>query len=188
MPALDALAAEFEPAGVSSVFVYTQEAHPGDNWPHHSGFEHKLDAARKFVDECSIQRPMLVDTLDGEVHRAYGALPNMSWIISRTGKILYKADWTDPRTIRQALEQIGYEIDEKRGGAHMTSYYMETLPQRPNSTEEFMQGLLDVGGPRSAHEFLDAIAAGPGGEQAVAQMREWVIARHEEKPTMPDSP
>ncbi len=53
----------------------------------------------------------------------------------------------------------------------MTPYYMESLPQRPNSTEEFMQGLLYVGGPRSAHEFLDAIAARSGGEQAVASMR-----------------
>ena len=109
MPALDALAAEFDPAGVSSVFVYTREAHPGDNWLHHSSFEHKLEAARRFVDQCAVQRPMLVDTLDGEVHRAYGALPNMSWIISRTGKILYKADWTDARTIRQALQQLGFD-------------------------------------------------------------------------------
>ncbi|MCH7740012.1 MAG: hypothetical protein IIC93_07685 [Chloroflexi bacterium] len=184
---MDALAAEFEPAGVRSVFIYTQEAHPGDDWPNHSSFEHKLEAACKFVEQCGLQRPMLVDTLDGEVHRAYGALPNMSWIISRTGKILYKADWTDPRTIRQALEQLGFEIGERRDGAHLTPYYMETLPQRPNSTEEFMQGLLDVGGPRSAHEFLDAIAAGSGGEQAVARMREWVIRRLEEKPIPPDT-
>ncbi len=125
---------------------------------------------------------MLVDTLDGEVHRAYGALPNMSWIISRTGRILYKADWTDSRTIRQALEQIGYAIDERRSGAHMTPYYMETLPQRPNATEIFLDGLLEVGGPRSAHEFLDAIAARSGGEQAVARMREWVVRRLEENP------
>ncbi len=167
------------------MFIYTQEAHPGDNWPHHSSFEHKLDAARKFVDQCGLQRPMLVDTLDGEVHRAYGALPNMSWIISPSGRIVYKADWTDPRTIRQALEQLGFEIDEKREGAHMTPYYVETLSQRPNSTEEFMQGLLDVGGARSAHEFLNAIAAGPGGEQAVARMREWVIRRLAEEPQTP---
>lgn len=181
MPALDAIAAEFEPQGVGSVFIYTQEAHPGDAWPHHADFEEKLEAARKFVDQCDIQRPMLVDTLNGEVHRAYGTLPNMSWIISRTGKILYKADWTDARTIRHALEELGFELDARRTGTRLTPFYIERLPQRPNSTEEFMQGLLDVGGPRSAHEFLDAIAAGSGGEKAVAQLRELVNRKLDEK-------
>lgn len=174
MPALDALAAEFAPAGVASVFIYTQEAHPGDDWPHHADFPAKLAAARKFIEQSNMQRPMLVDSLDGEIHRAYGALPNMSWVISRTGKILYKADWTDARTVKAALQQIGFEISERRAGAHLTAYYMEALPQRPNSTDEFMQGLLDIGGPRSAHEFLDAIAAVSGGEQAVARMRDQV--------------
>lgn len=188
MPALDALAAEFAPAGVASVFIYTQEAHPGDVWPHHADFPAKLAAARKFIEQSNMQRPMLVDSLDGEIHRAYGALPNMSWVISRTGKILYKADWTDARTVKIALEQIGFEISERRAGAHLTAYYMEALPQRPNSTEEFMQGLLDIGGPRSAHEFLDAIAAVSGGEKAVARMREWVNRKLEEQPIPPNTP
>ncbi len=171
MPALDALALEFESAGVRSAFIYTREAHPGDSWLHHSSFEDKVGAARRFVVESGVQRPVLVDTLDGDVHRAYGTLPNMSWIVSRSGTILYKADWTDPRTIRQALQQIGFQVDERRSGVNMAPYYIESLPQRPNSSEEFMRGLIDVGGPRSAHEFLDAIAARSGGEQAVASMR-----------------
>ena len=180
MPALDAIAAEFEPQGVNSVFIYTQEAHPGDAWPHHSSFVEKLAAARTFVEQTDMQRQMLVDSLDGEVHRAYGALPNMSWIVNRAGKIVYKADWTDPRTMRNALEQMGFEVAERRAGAHLTPYYMESLPQRINSTEEFMEGLLDVGGPRSADEFMDAIAS-RSGEQSVARMREWVARRLEER-------
>ena len=180
MPALDAVAAEFEPQGVNAVFVYTQEAHPGDAWPHHSSFEEKLAAARTFVEQSDMQRQMLVDSLDGEVHRAYGALPNMSWIVNRAGKIVYKADWTDARIVRNALEQMGFEVSERRAGAHLTPYYMESLPQRMNSTEEFMQGLLDVGGQRSADEFMDAIAS-RSGEQAVVRMREWVAGRLEEQ-------
>jgi hypothetical protein len=32
-------------------------------------------------DEVGIRRPLLVDDLDGAAHRAYGSLPNMTWVI-----------------------------------------------------------------------------------------------------------
>ena len=116
---------------------------------------------------------MLVDSMEGEIHRAYGALPNMSWIINRAGKIVYKADWTDVRTIRTALEQLEHEREARKGGARITPYYMEMLPQRVNAHGAFLTQLLEIPGPRAVREFVDAIAHN-GGESSVKGLRNWM--------------
>ena len=103
------MAEEFSPQGVTFVFVYTREAHPSDRYLCHANMEQKLVDARDMVTRWQISRPMLVDDLEGTVHRAYGTLPNMSYIVNAGGTILYRASWTDPRSIRVALEQILYE-------------------------------------------------------------------------------
>lgn len=57
-------------------------------------FDDKLVAAARLRDELGITRPILVDDFEGALHRAYGGLPNMSWVLGRGGVILYKAMWT----------------------------------------------------------------------------------------------
>jgi hypothetical protein len=77
-PALDDLAEQYRGEGVDFIFLYTSEAHPGDAWPHHNDIEENLSRARQFVSINNLQRRMMVDSLDGELHQAYGTLPNMS--------------------------------------------------------------------------------------------------------------
>ena len=93
------MAKEYASRGASFVFLYTRESHPGGKYPHHSTLEQKLSHARDMVVQWSIERTMLVDDLEGTVHRAYGALPNMTYIVGAGGRVQYRADWTDPRTI-----------------------------------------------------------------------------------------
>jgi hypothetical protein len=95
---------EFAPEGVQFIFVYTREAHPGDNKLHHSSMEQKVQYARDFVEMWGIERPMYVDGIEGPIHQAYGTLPNMAWVINSAGRIVYKADWTDQRTVRAAVQ------------------------------------------------------------------------------------
>jgi len=61
------------------VFIYTREAHPGENVPRHDGAEAKLARARLLRDEAGIGRDILVDELSGTAHRGYGMMPNMTW-------------------------------------------------------------------------------------------------------------
>jgi hypothetical protein len=77
------MAREFASKGVEFVFLYTREAHPGENYPAHSSFKQKLDHARAFKAEFNIERPILVDDLAGSAHKLYGSLPNMTYLISR---------------------------------------------------------------------------------------------------------
>ncbi len=114
---------------------------------------------------------MMVDSLDGQLHQAYGTLPNMSWIISTQGELVYKADWTDPRAVGEAIDQFLFE----QSGHRVDRSRLDT-PTRNSSLDDFMQGLLDVPGPRAAREFVEAIEA-RSGVGAGDPMRAW-LATH----------
>jgi len=150
------MAKEFAPDGIQFIFLYTREAHPGDNKLHHTSMEQKLQYARDFVEMWDIERPMYVDDLDGPVHHAYGTLPNMTWIINRAGHVVYKADWTDKLTVRAAVEQLVAERDLQQAGTRITPYNVYWQPNRENPVVEFVGGLYDVPGQRAVTEFIAA--------------------------------
>ena len=92
---MDAIAEQYKKDKVGSIFLYTNEAHPGENYPHLTSLPQKFHHARDLRDKLGITRPILVDSLDGACHRTYGGMPNMTWIFNRTGIPIYKSDWTD---------------------------------------------------------------------------------------------
>ncbi len=145
--AMDEIAREFADRGVSSVFVYTREAHPAERYGHHVDFETKLQHARALRDELRVSRPILVDDLDGTCHRAWGMLPNMSWIVLQGGTIGYKADWTDPLDVVGALEEL---LDEH--GTGKMPFYNERLLYRGVDRDAFMKG-LERNGPKAIADF-----------------------------------
>jgi hypothetical protein len=69
-PSMNAIAARFADQGVGSIFLYTNEAHPGERYPHLTSLEQKLRHARDLRDILGVRRPILVDALDGACHRA----------------------------------------------------------------------------------------------------------------------
>ena len=114
---------------------------------------------------------MLVDDLEGSLHRAYGTLPNMTYIMAAGGNIIYRAAWTDERTIRMALGQVLYEREARRDGTRLTPYFMEWLPQRVNIREKFVDGLAQVG-ERAIDEFIAAVEHTEG-KAAADLLRGW---------------
>jgi hypothetical protein len=171
------MADEFAAHDCKFVFVYTREAHPSDRFPAHTSLQQKLEHARAMVDRLGMKRLMLVDDLEGTVHQAYGCLPNMTYIIKSGGIIVYRASWTEPTTVRLALERILYERTERRARRRITPYYLEWLPQRANDRAVFMQRLFDIG-ERAVAEFVDAVEHSEG-ESAARPLKEWWSARRE---------
>ncbi len=165
------MAEEYAEHRVRFVFVYTREAHPGDDYPHHTSMEQKLRHARDMVAYWKFKRSMLVDDLEGTLHHAYGRLPNMTHIVNAGGNIIYRANWTDPRSIRIALDQIRFERDQRRAKKRMTPYYMEWQPSRHNESLAFMEGLVMVG-PKAIEEYIAATAHSEG-EAAADILRNW---------------
>jgi hypothetical protein len=137
--------------------VYTREAHPGEHVGHHRSLEEKIERAGTMIERHHIERAMLVDDLEGTVHRAYGLLPNMTYVLSRSGTVLYRANWTDARSIGRVLEDLTYEREQQGLGNRLAPFYAESWPQRVNERAPFMEGLLEAGGPRAVEEFIAAI-------------------------------
>ncbi len=152
-PSLDGLAAALRDQKVASVFVYTHEAHPGEHFPHHTSFEQKLAHAREFQRRFRVQRPILVDSLDGICHRAYGSMPNMCWIMDRAGRPVYKADWTDSASVERAVRDL-FAMAGRRRDTRLPSapFNVERLEHRPRDHPAFLKG-LEIAGPKAVAEF-----------------------------------
>ena len=72
---------EVYPEAVFAV-VYTREAHPGERTGPHRSDEEKRAVARRLVAEERLSRLVLVDGVDGAVHRAYGAVWNPVFVLA----------------------------------------------------------------------------------------------------------
>ena len=136
-------------------FVYTREAHPGEHVGHHTSFATKLDNARLLRDEVGIRRPILVDDLTGTAHRAYGAMPNMTWVIGRGGRIVYRADWTSAANVESFLERHEAGRRRRPAGGSVAPYLSEQIEYRDVDREAFYDRLRR-NGPRSYEEFKHA--------------------------------
>ena len=135
--------------------MYTREAHPGEHVGHHTGFARKLANAALLRDEVGIRRPILVDDLAGAAHHAYGLLPNMTWVIGRGGRILYKADWTSARNVEAFLVRHAEGRSRRPASGPVTPYVTEQVEYRDVDREAFYERLRR-NGPRSYDEFKRA--------------------------------
>jgi len=111
---------------VRSVFIYTREAHPGENYRHHRSMDDKRRNARAFVEHSRLRRQVLLDDLQGSAHRAYGLLPNMSWIVGRGGLIHYKSAWTGSDDVADALE-AALDFQADRAKNQWVAFYSERI-------------------------------------------------------------
>ena len=151
---------------VQFLFVYTREAHPGEVFPPHTSHEQKVLHARAFAERGqAAHRTMLIDGLDGRVHRLYGGVSNMSWIVDHTGRVAYKASWTDAKEIRATLAEVLEIRNVKRSGGRVQAFYREfsgvrlEKPEPPAGTSRYLGGVKaeeDVRRYREAHPGEDS--------------------------------
>jgi Iodothyronine deiodinase len=103
---LRALAREFSRSEVEFLLIYVREAHPGADLPPHRSMEDKARAALLLREQEKINFPVLIDELGGEVHRKYGALPNTSFIVDKSGRIAYRSLASHGPSLGAALEEL----------------------------------------------------------------------------------
>ena len=137
------------------MFVYTREAHPGEHVGYHDSFETKLANARRLRDEVGIRRTILVDDLEGTAHRAYGLLPNMTWVIGRGGQVLYRADWTSAANVEAFVDRYRTARTRKPPSGSIAPYTSEQIEFRDVDREAFYERLRR-NGPRAYEEFKQA--------------------------------
>ena len=141
--------------GIGHFFLYTHEAHPGENFPHLTSMEQKFRHAEALRDRLGVERPILVDRLDGECHRAFGTMPNMTWILGRNGLVLYRGNWTDAESVGNSLDYLLAVGRRRRAGERLTTFRVERLDYRDHDRGRFYEG-LHRSGPKAVTEFETA--------------------------------
>jgi hypothetical protein len=140
---------------VGSVFLYTNEAHPGEFYPHLTSMEQKLRHAQAIRDVLGVTRPILVDSLAGECHQTYGSMPNMTWIFNKAGIPIYKSDWSDSHSVENAIQYFLEVLKRRRAGEQVVPFQVERLDYRIRDPDAFYEGLARSG-PKAVQEFRDS--------------------------------
>jgi type I thyroxine 5'-deiodinase len=75
--------------------IYIREAHPGEarnkfNIPQPKAMEERQKVARDFVQALKLSVPVLVDTMDDLVGKAYSGWPDRLYVIGADGKVALK--------------------------------------------------------------------------------------------------
>lgn len=88
------------------LFVYVREAHPGERLGAHTSLDKKCRAAERLRDEEAVEIPIIVDSLEGSIHRKYGKAPNPTFIIDRSGRVVFRSLASRPHSIAHALDEL----------------------------------------------------------------------------------
>ncbi len=137
---------------VQFLFVYVREAHPGEQLGPHESLEDKIEAAQQFRDADDVNISIIVDELNGKIHKKYGALPNPTYIIDKSGRIAFRALWTRPNVIEDALEEL-LERQEERGVEHAIVRGGEDTSMPMTYAMLHAHRALDRGGKRAIEDF-----------------------------------
>jgi hypothetical protein len=100
--------------------------------------------------------PLLVDDLKGTVHRAYGEMPNMVYIIDKQGRVVYRAMWTDHAEIETVLENLVMAEEMASRGVRMRPSYSEKVSFVAGYGKEVRDKVLDRAGPKARHDLESA--------------------------------
>ncbi len=85
--------------------IYVREAHPGARRGPSAGMAEKIALATEMKDAFGEHREILVDSIDGAMHQAYGSMPNMVYIVKPGGEVIYRCDWSFAKNIDKVLQE-----------------------------------------------------------------------------------
>ncbi|OGS70863.1 MAG: hypothetical protein A3F91_11750 [Flavobacteria bacterium RIFCSPLOWO2_12_FULL_35_11] len=123
------------------LLLYVREAHPGKLINAHNSIEQKCDLANRLNTEDIIEnRTIIIDDINGTVHKILGALPNMVYIIDTNGQIIFKDEWNNAKTLKNAIQE--FKINRK---PIEQKWAMLPLPNIPIEYKIFKRAGWDAG-------------------------------------------
>jgi hypothetical protein len=147
---------QYRDKGFEFLTVYVREPHPGEYYHEHRSYEEKVKYACDCREQDGIRTKLVIDDLEGTMHRAYGEMPNMVYIVGKDGRIYYKAMWTNHEEIASVLESmVRYEEDAQKGVRRMP-FYSERLSFRGGYTNTGGVDVLARAGPKAKADFANA--------------------------------
>jgi hypothetical protein len=92
---------------VAFLTLYVREAHPGERLRQPRTFDEKALHARAYKERDGIPWPVMVDTLDGDLHRLLGGNTNAAYLMDRDGTIGFRSLFSnDEAVLARGLEAI----------------------------------------------------------------------------------
>jgi len=88
------------------VDIVTRQEHPGPGVPPHTTFAQKRRDAERHKHENAVAHTVLVDDVDGTVHRRYGGLADPAYLIGSDGRVAFYNYWTHVPTLHRALTRL----------------------------------------------------------------------------------
>lgn len=84
-------------------------------------------------------------------------LPNMTYLVGRDGRVLFRSDWTDPPTVEAAMRYLIDVRARRREGLRLAPFFAESIGYRWSDPATFQRGLA-VAGPQAIADFTRAEA------------------------------
>jgi peroxiredoxin len=152
VPAVNQLQKDFDDKEVSFFLLYTRESHPAENYGAHNSFEQKLAYARDLKRLENIQFPILVDHLDGRIHRAYGVWPNALFVVHKDGRLIFRSNMANDRELRQFLvDLIAAENAAAEGRVQHLQYSERVLPHEADQATH--RRVYERAGPKAFEDY-----------------------------------
>jgi peroxiredoxin len=149
-PSFNQLQKEFD--SVSFFLLYTRESHPGENYAAHNSFEQKLAYARDLERLENIQIPILVDHLDGRIHRAYGVWPNALFVIHKDGRLIFRSNMASHGELRQFLyDLLAAEKAAAEGRVTHLQYSERVMPHEADRATH--RRVYERAGPKAFEDY-----------------------------------
>ena len=130
------MASEWAERDVQFFTVYVREPHAGGDYPQPETITQRAQYASDCASLVGQRIPVIVDSIENEVHQAFGGLPNMVYVIDTRGKVGYRATWAKHEQVRDAVDRLLRFHEAQKSGKKMMggmpAWSEQSLPPDPN--------------------------------------------------------
>lgn len=131
---------------IQFVMLHVREAHPGEYWDQPRSPTEKMGHARALKDRDGLPWPIVVDDVDGRVHRSLDQKPNAAYLVDRNGWISFRALWAGDEALLQALASVSHvECPRKKESRRRLVPMAEGLG--------VMRDMMRQAGPRASRDI-----------------------------------
>jgi hypothetical protein len=115
---MEELKTKYADRDVEFVAMYVREPHAGERgfpeYRDHESFDHKMEMAKELADVKNMTLTVGVDDMSQKQHGTLGNLPNMAYVVDRTGKVAYSNTWQHAEDIDATLAKLVTADDPSR--------------------------------------------------------------------------
>jgi peroxiredoxin len=154
VPAFNQLQKNFDGRGVSFFLLYTRESHPAENYSSHRSLDQKFAYARQLQELEKVEFPVIVDHLDGRIHRAYGVWPNALFVIHKDGRLIFRSNMANHHELLEFLQSLlAVETAGSEGKVLHLQYSERVIPHEADQLTH--RRVYERAGPKAFEDYWD---------------------------------